>query len=165
MRFLLLFALFLAVPIAELYVIVEVVGEALGLLPTLLLLVVDSIIGAALLRSQGRAAWRRFREALAAGRLPHREVLDGALVILGGALLITPGFLTDALGLALLLPPTRALARRALVRGLRGRVIVSAADAGERGRRSAPARRLYDVEGTAVEATGPPPPPAPGLRR
>ena len=64
------------------------------------------------MRSQGRAAWRRFNDVAAAGRLPAREVLDGVLVIFGGALLLTPGFVTDILGLLFLLPPTRAIVRR-----------------------------------------------------
>src|ERR671934_1573043 len=104
--------LFILVPIAEIYVIIKV-GQAIGALWTILLLIADSIIGARLLSWQGRRAWRRFQEALAAGRVPHREVLDGVLIIVGGALLLTPGFITDVFGLALLLPPTRAVLRRA----------------------------------------------------
>src|SRR4051812_28253269 len=111
---LLLILVFIVVPIAELYVIFQV-GEAIGALPTIAILIADSLIGSALLRSQGRGAWRRFNEALAAGRPPAREVLDGALVIFGGAFLITPGFITDIVGIVLLLPPTRALVRRVMV--------------------------------------------------
>ena len=88
------------------------VGDAIGAVRRSLLLVADSLLGAMLLRSQGRAVWRRFNETLAQGRMPHREVIDGVLVIFGGAFLITPGFLTDIVGLVLLLPPTRALVRR-----------------------------------------------------
>ncbi|MGH2919471.1 MAG: FxsA family protein [Solirubrobacteraceae bacterium] len=123
---LLLFLIFIVVPIAELYVLIQV-GQAIGALPTIGLLIADSILGAALMRSQGRAAWRRFNVALAEGRVPHREVLDGVLVIFGGALLLTPGFLTDILGLFLLLPPTRALVRTVLVRRFAGRVASGAA--------------------------------------
>src|SRR5437763_15231979 len=119
---LLLLLVFIALPIAELYVIIQV-GEAIGALPTIAILVADSIVGSLLLRTQGRGAWRRFRAALAEGRVPGREVLDGALVIFGGAFLITPGFITDALGVVLLLPPTRALVRRALVRVFSRRVV------------------------------------------
>ena len=99
--------LFIVVPIAELAVIIQV-GELIGVWWTIALLVADSILGAVLMRSQGRAAWRRFNEAVGVGRVPAREVLDGALVIFGGALLLTPGFITDILGLVLLIPPTRA---------------------------------------------------------
>lgn len=110
---LLLLVAFVLVPVAELYVIVQV-GQWLGVLPTLALLVVDSLLGAYLLRREGVRAWRAFRAALAERRLPAVEVADGALVILGGALLLTPGFLTDAVGLLCILPPTRAVLRRLL---------------------------------------------------
>jgi UPF0716 protein FxsA len=123
---LLLVVLFIVVPIAELYVLIQI-GQAIGILPTIALLILDSILGAALMRSQGRAAWLRFNAALAEGRVPGREVLDGALVIFGGALLLTPGFLSDILGLVLLLPPTRALVRTVLVRRFGGRIVAGAA--------------------------------------
>jgi UPF0716 protein FxsA len=132
-----LIALFIVVPLAELYVILKV-GDAIGVVWTILLLAADSLLGSMLLRSQGRSVWRRFNEALATGRLPHREVVDGVLVIFGGAFLITPGFLTDIVGLALLLPPSRAVARRILMRRLGRRPEVRAT-------------RGYDVEGTARE--------------
>src|SRR5438105_930831 len=121
-----LILLFIVVPIAELYVIIQV-GEAIGALPTIAILIADSVLGSWLLRSQGRGAWRRFNEALAAGRPPAREVLDGALVIFGGAFLITPGFLTDIVGVVLLVPPTRALVRRVLVRYFARRFAVGVA--------------------------------------
>ena len=93
----LLFLLFIPLPIAEIYVIIQV-GQAIGALWTILLLIADSIIGARLLSWQGRRAWLRFQEALAGGRVPHREVIDGVLIITGGAFLLTPGFITDLLG-------------------------------------------------------------------
>jgi len=110
MPLLLLLALFVAVPILEIYLIIQV-GQAIGVLPTIALLIADSILGTMLMRSQGRLAWRRFQAAIAEGRPPAREVVDGALVILGGALLLAPGFATDILGVLLLLPPTRAIVR------------------------------------------------------
>jgi UPF0716 protein FxsA len=103
--------LFIVLPVAEIYVIIKV-GEAIGVLPTIALLILDGFLGAALLRHQGRAAWARFNEALAAGRVPAREVFDGAMIIVGGAFLLAPGFITDAIGLLLLLPPSRAIFRR-----------------------------------------------------
>ena len=142
---LLLVVLFVVVPIVELWAIIQV-GQAIGVLPTLGLLVLDSIVGAALMRSQGRLAWRRFNEAIGAGRVPGREVLDGGLVILGGAFLLTPGFVTDILGLALLLPPTRAVLRRVVVRTFAARFAVRVAGPPRPGRR-APAD--FDVEGSA----------------
>jgi UPF0716 protein FxsA len=118
---LLLVLIFIVVPIAEIYVIIKV-GEAIGLLPTVALLLADAVLGSMLLRHQGRAAWIRFNRALAEGRLPHKEVFDGVLVIMGGALLLTPGFLTDILGLILLIPPTRALVRAISARFVRRRL-------------------------------------------
>jgi UPF0716 protein FxsA len=111
---LVLLVLFIVVPIAELYVIVQIAGE-IGIVPTLLLLVADSVAGTLLMKSQGRVAWRRFTEAQAAGRIPAREVADGALIILGGAFLLTPGFLTDIIGFLLLIPPTRVMFRKTVV--------------------------------------------------
>jgi UPF0716 protein FxsA len=148
MPLLVLVLVFLVVPIAELYVILQV-GDAIGVGWTLLLLVADSLLGSVLLRSQGRSVWRRFNAALAEGRMPHREVLDGVLVIFGGAFLITPGFITDAVGVLLLLPPTRVVIRRLLVSRLGSRVVVGMATS----------RRPsgdYDVEGTASEHDVPP---------
>jgi UPF0716 protein FxsA len=127
--------LFLLVPVAELYVIYQV-GDAIGVGWTFLLLAADSLLGTLLLKSQGRAVWRRFNDNLAQGRVPHREVIDGVLVIFGGAFLITPGFLTDIVGLALLIPPSRAMFRRLVARRLGQRAVAGG-------------RRDYDVEGTA----------------
>jgi UPF0716 protein FxsA len=153
MPFLLLVAAFIVVPIVELALIIEV-GQAIGVLPTIAILLLDSILGSLLLRSQGRSAWRRFNDAARAGRVPHREALDGALVIFGGALLLTPGFATDVLGLLLLVPPTRAVARRLLARAI-GRRLVTGVVGGARREPSRPeGRRPYDVEGTASEADG-----------
>jgi UPF0716 protein FxsA len=146
-----LLLLFIVVPIVELYVILQV-GQAIGVLPTIAILVADSVLGSVLMRSQGRAVWRRFNEALAAGRPPAREVLDGALVIFGGALLLTPGFVTDVTGVLLLLPPTRAVVRGVLVRRLGGRVVAGVVrGAGSRRAQQPPAGTGYDVEGTATE--------------
>ena len=109
----LLIVLFIVVPLVELYVIIEV-GRAIGVLPTIGLLFLDSVLGAMLLRSQGRAVWRRFNLALNEGRVPARETFDGAMVIVGGTLLLTPGFVTDIFGFFLVLPFTRPIARRML---------------------------------------------------
>jgi UPF0716 protein FxsA len=119
-----LILIFIVVPFAELYLIIEVVGEAIGPVWTILLLAASSVLGSLLLRSQGRAVWNRFNDTMQAGRVPHREVVDGVLVIFGGAFLITPGFLTDIVGLALLIPPTRSVVRRAVERRLGRRVEV-----------------------------------------
>ncbi len=149
MPLLALIVLFLAVPFLELYIILEVVGPALGAPLTILLLAADSVIGALLFKSQGRSVWRRFNTALSEGRVPHKEVVDGVLVIFGGAFLITPGFLSDIVGILLLLPPTRAVIRRLVIRRLGRRVV------------AAP-RRRFDVEGSAREYEDTP---RPGLER
>src|SRR3954451_17731897 len=109
-----LLLLFIVVPLLELYVILQV-GDAIGVLPTIGLLIVDSVLGAMLMRSEGRRAWTRFNLAITEGRVPAREAIDGVLVVFGGALLLTPGFISDIFGLICLLPPTRALVRRFLL--------------------------------------------------
>src|SRR5215213_6145782 len=154
---LLLIILFIVVPIAELYVIIKV-GELIGVVPTLVLLLADAVLGSMLLKHEGRSAWRRFNEALAARRFPGREVADGALIIVGGTLLLTPGFLTDIVGLFFLLPPTRAISRRVLKRLTIGRFAIVGASTGGFGPFGPPgggpgprASRDYDVEGTAEE--------------
>jgi UPF0716 protein FxsA len=146
----LLFLLFIVVPIAELYVIIQV-GQAIGALPTIGLLVLDSVLGTWLLSSQGRAVWRRFRIALAGGRAPASATVDGALVIVGGALMLAPGFITDAFGVLLLLPPTRALVRRGIVRNARSRLLAGICGAASRGR----TRQDYDVDASAREIDPP----------
>jgi len=153
-----LVALFILVPIAELAVIIQV-GQAIGVWWTILLLIADSILGSMLMRSQGRSTWRRFNEVLGAGRVPGREVADGVLVIFGGALLLTPGFLSDIVGLLFLLPPTRAVIRRVFLRQAMKRITVSMV--GMQPPRGA--RRSNDVEGTAVDVDRPPPGSRPGL--
>jgi len=147
-----LVALFILLPIAELYLIFKV-GDAIGILWTVGLLAADSVLGSVLLRTQGRTVWRRFNEAMASGRMPHREVQDGVAVIFGGAFLITPGFLTDIFGLALLLPPSRAVLLRVVRRRLATRMAERVAQGGGRG-----GGRGYDVEGTASEQPPTPPP-------
>ena len=119
----LLAILFLVVPIVELYVIVQVAGS-LGVLETIALLIVVSLVGAWLVRHQGMAIWRRAPREMAEGRMPDRSLLDGLLVLMGGALLLTPGFVTDAVGLMAVFPPTRTLMRTALRRRFAGRISV-----------------------------------------
>ncbi|MGH8933963.1 MAG: FxsA family protein, partial [Egibacteraceae bacterium] len=110
---LLLLIAFIVVPIVELWVIIQV-GQVIGLVPTVLLLIAISATGAWLVRREGLKAWRRFRTALDQARIPAAEVVDGALVMLGGALMLTPGFVSDVFGLLLVAPPSRALVNRAI---------------------------------------------------
>jgi len=159
---LLLILLFIVVPIAELYVIIKV-GELIGVVPTLLILLGDALLGSLLLRQQGRAAWRRFNQALAERRFPGREVADGLLITIGGTLLLTPGFISDVFGLFLLIPPTRALVRRMLwlLIGRRFRVVAGPAawGYGPERRRDWPGTDdgsppgSWDVEGSAQEVS------------
>ncbi|MDQ1682435.1 MAG: protein FxsA [Frankiaceae bacterium] len=111
---------FIVVPIIEIYVLIRV-GTWIGLWPTIALLLLDGFAGAWLLKREGRKTWAAFNNALRAGRFPGKEVADGALVLVGGTLLLTPGFATDIVGALFLLPPTRSLARRLLIRIARGR--------------------------------------------
>ncbi len=109
----LLAVLFVVVPLLEIYMVIQI-GQAIGAWWTVLLLVVDSLLGAALLKREGAAAWRALRDALASYRMPARELADGVLVLVGGTLLLTPGFITDVFGFFFILPFTRPLARRVL---------------------------------------------------
>jgi UPF0716 protein FxsA len=114
---------FIIVPIAEIYLIVQV-DAAIGGWETLGLLVLDSVIGAWLVRREGFSILARVQAALARGELPTNELIDGLLVLFAGALMLTPGFLTDGLGFVLLLPPTRAVVRTILKTRFAGRVSV-----------------------------------------
>jgi UPF0716 protein FxsA len=106
-----LVGLFVVVPIIEIYVIIQV-GQAIGAVPTILLLIVESLIGAWIVKREGRRAWVALRDTVRAGSLPGRELIDAALVLVGGTLLLAPGFVTDVFGFFLVLPVTRPLARR-----------------------------------------------------
>jgi UPF0716 protein FxsA len=137
--------LFLVVPIAELYVIVQVAG-GIGVPETILLLIGVSIFGAWLAKREGLGVLRRMQATIAQGRVPSAEIVDGALVLFAAALLITPGFLSDCLGIVLLFPPTRALLRGLVLRKIRsggGFVRVISTSPGRPG----PAGDVWDVEG------------------
>lgn len=108
----LLLVLLLIVPLVELWVIVSV-ANSVGVPETILLLVAISAAGAWLLKQQGMATWRRLQLSIQRGAMPAEEVTDGALILFGGALLLTPGFITDLVGLLFLLPPSRAVVKRA----------------------------------------------------
>lgn len=143
-----LVALFIAVPIVELYVIIQI-GGLIGVWPTIALLLADALLGSLLLRHQGRGAWRRFNQAIAERRFPGREVADGLLIAIGGTLLLTPGFVTDIFGAIFLIPPTRAIVRR-LMRGyVARRFVIVGGPAEPNG--AGPANRSYDYEATAEE--------------
>lgn len=126
----LLFLLFLLVPIAELYVIIQVAG-AVGVLNTLGLLILSGVVGAWLAKREGLGLLRRIQSQLEQGVLPAKEVVDGALILFAGALMLAPGFLTDMLAMLLLIPPTRAVVRGVLLRRFRHRITVQAFGPGQ----------------------------------
>lgn len=111
----LLALLFLVVPLVELYVIFQV-GDAIGALNTVAILLLDSLIGAWLMKREGLAVFHRLQAKLEQGEVPGSELVDTFLILFGGALMLTPGFLTDIVGILLLLPPLRAVVRRVLAR-------------------------------------------------
>jgi UPF0716 protein FxsA len=145
-------ALFVAVPLTEIYLIVQL-GQVVGPWWTILLLIGSGILGSVLVRREGRRAWRALQEALSSGRMPATELADGALILVGGTLLITPGFITDVVGLVVILPLTRPLARRALAGVVARRLTVMTTSP----RPGGPAQGPW-----GGPASGPGPGPAPG---
>jgi UPF0716 protein FxsA len=109
--------LFIVLPVVEIYLLIQL-GQAIGAWWTVLLLVADGVLGGYLMKHEGRRAWRALNEALAQHRMPATELADGALILVGGTLLLTPGFLSDVAGFFLVLPVTRPVARKALARYL-----------------------------------------------
>ncbi len=147
-----LVALFILVPLLETYLFLQV-GAWLGPFPALIIIVATGFLGAWLTRTQGLSVIKRFRAALAEGRIPQQEVVEGLLVLIAGILLLTPGFLTDAAGYLLLVPPLRVRAGEALRRYLLDRFqrVTGAAPAGATepratGRRPARGGQVIDVE-------------------
>lgn len=155
----------LIVPLVELYVLIQV-GEVIGAVPTILLLIVMSILGGWLLKREGTATWRRLQEAMRRGQMPAGEVADGAMILFGGALMLTPGFITDVFGLLLILPPTRTVLKGLFRRGLGAWFLGRAGIAGNVGRGTYAAkvirsrRRSATAPVTKTRPTEPPTPPS-----
>ena len=105
--------LFVLVPLLEIYILIQV-GQVIGVWWTILLLVADSVLGIYLIKHEGARAWRALKSALESGRMPAKELADGALILVGGTLLLTPGFVSDVFGFFCILPFTRPVARRIL---------------------------------------------------
>ena len=151
--------LFVVAPLIELYVIIQV-ADVIGGWQTIALLVAESMVGAWLLKRQGGNVVARIAEALDAGRLPGRELVDGFLLMVAGSLMLAPGFITDLLAYLLVIPPTRALARRILQKrfeaGTYGRFFTMTGPGGPGG-----AARFVGTfrAGTVVDTTGRPAPP------
>jgi UPF0716 protein FxsA len=116
-----LLALFLIVPIVELALLIQI-GGWIGFWPTVGIIALTGLVGTYLARREGLAVWKRFNERLHAGGLPSRELLDGVIILVSGALLITPGVFSDIVGLIGLVPATRKLIRNYLNRRIRGAV-------------------------------------------
>jgi UPF0716 protein FxsA len=117
-----LIAAFILVPILEIYVIIQV-GQVIGPWWTILLLIADSIFGGWLVKHEGRRAWEALTIAIQSGRMPAKELADGALILVGGTLMISPGFVSDVAGMLLILPFTRPVARRILTRVVSRRLV------------------------------------------
>lgn len=153
----LLLIAFIVVPIIEIYVLIQV-GQVIGPWWTILLLIADSILGTWLVKREGGRAWQALRTALDSGRMPAKELGDGALILVGGTLMLTPGFVTDALGILLILPFTRPIFRRLLTAVVAKRLLVistGAAAAGPPGfgdaRRPGPRSEGPVVQGEVVD--------------
>jgi UPF0716 protein FxsA len=114
--------LFVVLPVAEIYLLIQI-GQTIGAWWTVLLLIADGLFGSWLMKREGTRAWKALTTALSSGRMPARELADAALILVGGTLLLTPGFVSDAFGLFCILPFTRPVARRALTRFLSRRLV------------------------------------------
>jgi UPF0716 protein FxsA len=158
---LLILLLMIGVPIVEIAVFIQV-GGWIGLWPTIVTVVLTALVGTALLRQQGFATLMKVRESLAAGRLPMAEVFDGVCLLVAGALLLTPGFVTDAIGFLLFMPPVRAAVRRWLAAYLlsSGRVQMEADGPapGRGGPRPAGGPTVIEGEYEEIDDSGRPPP-------
>lgn len=106
--FLLIFAVIIAVPLIEIYFVVKI-GSVVGVIPAIALLFVISVFGSRVVKHQGLRVWRKFNEQVSSGHVPSRELIEGVCLLVAGALLVAPGFFTDALGFLLLLPPFRLI--------------------------------------------------------
>ncbi len=114
--------LFLVLPIVEIYLLVQL-GQVIGAWWTVLIVIAVAVAGSYLIKREGGRAWRALTQALGSGRMPATELADGALILIGGTLLVTPGFVSDVLGIVFILPATRPWARRGLARVLKRRLL------------------------------------------
>ncbi|ROR90739.1 FxsA family protein [Nocardioides aurantiacus] len=115
---------FVVVPLVEIWTIIQV-GQVIGAWWTLGLLVLSGVVGSWLVKREGARTMRAFRDALSAGRMPHRELADGILILVGGTLMLTPGFVSDVLGILMILPVTRPLGRTVLAGAISRRLVAS----------------------------------------
>lgn len=148
-------ALLVIVPLAEIYVLIQV-GQVIGAWWTILLLVLDSLVGGWLIRREGGRAWQALTTAMDSGRMPTRQLADGALILIGGTLMLSPGFVTDAFGILLILPLTRPVARHLLTRVVSRRLLGSTGSpftpgTGSQDKRPGPGSNGSVVQGEVVD--------------
>ena len=146
-----LLLLFITIPVLELMIFMFL-GSKIGIPTTQVIIVITAVIGAYLTKSQGREALKKYQEALAAGRLPHEEVMDGLMILVAGAVLMTPGFLTDTIGFLLLVPTVRHAVRGMLKSYLKDRVTVAGESVGvPRPSERKPPAGVINVEAEVVD--------------
>ena len=145
----------LITPIVELALLIQV-GEWIGFWPTMGIIVATAFLGSYMLRREGLAVWRRFNARLSAGDLPGTEVVDGVIVLMAGALLVTPGVLSDVVGILGLLPPTRATIRSLIMKKVRAKIAAGTASAGFFSFGSSPDAPEAETGGWSGEATDTP---------
>jgi len=155
-----MFALLVVLFIAELWVLIEVAVH-IGVLETALLLVLMPMLGISLVKRAGLAVFRRVQTTLDVGGVPHREVIDGFLLLVAGVLLIVPGFITDGIGLLLLVPPVRIVVRTILLRSFKRRTSFAFRVVDGMGRRI----DIRDVRSRDISDVSDPPPYPPELDR
>lgn len=124
-----LLLLFIGIPVLELFLFL-LIGSKIGITATLAIIIVTGFLGAYLTKSQGLKALKNYQDSLAAGKLPHEAVLDGLMILIAGAVLLTPGFLTDAIGFSLLVPAVRKNVRAILSAYLKGKIHIVGQDMG-----------------------------------
>ena len=150
-----LLILFTTIPLLELALLLWI-GARIGVVPTVALILFTGVLGAGLARFQGLATWARFQRALAAGRLPTQEILEGLLILVAGAVLLTPGVLTDAAGFSLLVPPTRRWVVQRIEGHLRRRIEVHGVSTTRREDAEESEPGVVDVDFQVVDDDGEP---------
>lgn len=142
--------LFFAIPLLELYVLIQV-GQVIGVWWTILLLIADSLFGGWLIKREGARAFKAFNTALGSARMPAKEIADGILIVTGGIMMLSPGFVLDVVGLLLILPFTRPLARRGLSKVVAARLVTGPLPGAGNQQRPRPGSRGPVVEGEVVD--------------
>ena len=151
-----LLILFLTIPILELFVFL-LVGQRIGIPMTLAIIIFTAVLGSYLTKSQGLKAIAKYQESIAQGRLPHEAIIESLLILIAGALLITPGFLTDSIGFALLVPSVWAYIRGRMEKSLKERINLTGQGLNTPGREGAGAKgrgpQVITIEAEVVETT------------